>query len=59
MRKKGRIQLTLERTYEGFLELPVPVVLVVLWVLGLVIVGSLALALYLYGSALVRMVLGP
>jgi hypothetical protein len=59
MRKKGRIQLTLERAYEGFLELPVPVVLVVLWVLGLVIVGSLALALHLYGSALVRMVLGP
>jgi hypothetical protein len=58
MRKKGRIQLTSEWAYEGFLELPVPVVLVVLWILGLVVIGSLVLALYLYGFELVRMLLG-
>ncbi len=55
MRKKGR----LERAYERFLEFPVPLVLVVLWFLGLAVIGSLVLALYLYGSALVRMLLAP
>ena len=35
-RKKGRI----ERAYERFLELPVPVVLVVLWLAGAVLLGA-------------------
>ncbi len=44
--------------YEGFYELPVAVVLALMWVGGAVLLGSGALALYLYVSALVRMVLG-
>ena len=42
------------RLYEWFLELPVPVVLVVLWVGGAALLGALALALYLYVSLLAR-----
>jgi hypothetical protein len=34
MRKKRRIGPTLEREYKRFLELPVPLVLVVLWLTG-------------------------
>jgi hypothetical protein len=47
------------KAYEAFLGLPVPVVLVVLWLTGAVLLGAGILALYLYGSALVRMLLGP
>ena len=46
------------RAYERFYELPVPVVLAVLWLVGAVLLGSCALALYLYASVLVRLVLG-
>ena len=42
----------LERGYERFLELPVPLVLVVLWFAGLALLGVCALALYLYVSLL-------
>jgi hypothetical protein len=52
MRKKWQIGLTLERTYERFLELPVPLVLVVLWLAGATLLGAGALALYLYVSLL-------
>jgi hypothetical protein len=41
--RRGRI----ERTYERFLELPVPVVLAVLWFAGFVLLGLGALVLYL------------
>ena len=37
-----------ERAYEWFLELPVPVVLVVLWLAGATLVGLGAAALYVY-----------
>jgi hypothetical protein len=44
----------------GFLlGLPVPVVLVVLWLAGVALLGAGVLTLYLYGSALARMLLGP
>ena len=38
----------IERAYAGFLELPVRVVLAVLWLTGAVLLGSCALALYLF-----------
>jgi hypothetical protein len=40
------------RTYERFLQLPVPLVLVVLWLAGLAVLSSLALVFYLYVSLL-------
>ena len=40
---------TPDRAYEGFLELPVPVVLAVLWVAGAVLEGSCVAALYAVG----------
>ncbi len=52
--KKGRIKHAIERAYEWFLELPVPLVLVALWFAGLAILGSLGLVLYLYGALLVQ-----
>ena len=47
---------TPDRTYEGFLELPVPVVLAVLWVAGAVLEGSCVAALYAVGLGLARLV---
>ena len=46
------------RAYERFLELPHLVVLAVLWVAGAALLGSLALALYMVGSLLVRVLAG-
>jgi hypothetical protein len=46
------------RAYERFLEMPVLVVLAVLWVAGAALLGSLALALYMAGSLLVRVIAG-
>jgi len=43
----------MERAYERFLELPVPLVLVVLWLAGAMLMGACALALYLFVSLLV------
>ena len=40
------------RAYEGFLELPVPVVLTVLWLAGLALMALCALAPYLVWQAL-------
>jgi hypothetical protein len=37
-----------ERLYESFLEFPVPVVLALLWLAGVVVVGFCVAALYLY-----------
>jgi hypothetical protein len=45
------------RAYERFYELPVPAVLVVLWLVGVVLLGSFALVLYIYVSALARVLL--
>jgi hypothetical protein len=44
--------------YARFVELPVPVVLVVLWLVGVVLLSTGVLVLYLFASALVRMLLG-
>ena len=52
MLKKRRIARTIGQVYERFLELPVLLVLVVLWFAGLVVLSSLALAFYLYVSLL-------
>ena len=45
--------------YERLYELPVAVIVALLWLAGVVLLSSCALVLYLYGSALVRMLLGP
>jgi hypothetical protein len=47
------------QAYERFLELPVVVVLAVMWVAGAALLGSVALALYSAGWVLVRSVAGP
>jgi hypothetical protein len=44
--------------YERFLEMPVPVVLAVLWVAGVALLGSCALMLYMLGTSLVSVVVG-
>jgi hypothetical protein len=41
------------RAYEGFLELPVVVVLGVMWLAGAAFMGSFALVVYLAGAALI------
>lgn len=51
--RNGRI----ERAYERFLELPVTVVLVVLWLAGTALVGLCVLILYL-SAALLRALAG-
>ena len=56
--KKARIKSAIEQVYQRFLELPVPLVLVVLWFVGLAMLGSLGLVLYLYGALLVRVLTG-
>jgi hypothetical protein len=38
----------IERSYESFLELPVPVVLALLWLAGVVLLGLCAGVLYSY-----------
>ena len=38
----------IERLYESFLEFPVPVVLALLWLAGIVLLGLCVEALYLY-----------
>ena len=38
----------IERLYESFLEFPVPVVLALLWLAGIVLLGLCVAALYLY-----------
>ena len=44
--------------YERFLELPVVVVLLVMWVSGTVLLGACALVVYAAVSALVGIVIG-
>ena len=44
--------------YEGFLELPQAVVLLVLWVAGVALIGSCALVLYWVGRVLVGSIAG-
>ena len=58
--RKGRVEAApsspsiIGRAYEGFLELPVLVVLLVLWVAGVAMLGSVALVAYAVISALMR-----
>jgi hypothetical protein len=54
MYKERRIRPMVEGAYERFLELPVPLVLVVLWLTGAALLGTCALTLYLYVSLLVQ-----
>jgi hypothetical protein len=46
------------RIYAWFVELPAPVLLGVLWLVGAVLLSTGVLALYLLASALVRILLG-
>ena len=48
----------LDRAHGGFLELPVPVVLAVLWVAGAALEVAGVVALYGVGSVLVRLAVG-
>ena len=52
--RKGRIM----RAYERFLELPVPIVLAILWLCGVGLVGLCVLALYLCWLLLRAVVVG-
>jgi hypothetical protein len=49
------LRVDLAQGYERFLELPVPVVLALLWVVGVVLEGSCLAALYWNGLVLVRL----
>ena len=51
--------LTVGQAYERFLELPVVVVLAVMWLAGAALLGPVALVLYSAGWVLVRAVAGP
>ena len=42
----------ISKAYEWFLELPVPLVSTVLWFVGIVLIGSCVLALYVLWSLL-------
>ena len=46
------------RAYEGFLGLPVWVVLAAMWVAGAALLGSGAVVVYMVGSVLLRAVFG-
>ena len=52
-----RSPLTIGQAYEQFLEIPV-VVLAVLWIVGVALLGSMALVLYMIGMGLVQLVAG-
>jgi hypothetical protein len=58
-RARARLPLTIGRAFERFLELPVVVVLAVMWLAGVALLGSVALVLYSAGWVLVRAVAGP
>jgi hypothetical protein len=49
------LQVDLAQVYERLLELPVPVVLTLLWVVGVVLEGSCVAALYWNELVLVRL----
>jgi hypothetical protein len=51
-------KMEIERMYERFFELPISVVLVVLWFAGLAVVIPWVVTFYLCVSALVGMLLG-
>ncbi len=47
-----RRQARIERTHEAFLKLPLPVVLVLVWLAGTMLLGLCATAIYLCWSLL-------
>lgn len=55
-RSSGKRAGRIGRAYERFLELPVPIVLAVLWAVGAAVLGSCAAALYLFLSLLLALV---
>jgi hypothetical protein len=57
-RTTASVSVGMRLAYEWFLELPVPVVLVVMWVSGVALLGACALLAYAGISALVQMVAG-
>ena len=46
------------RSYERFLDLPVPLVMAAMWLAGAALLGSVGTALWLTARALVRMAMG-
>ena len=48
----------LANTYEGFLRMPVPVVLTALWLGGMALLGSCVLMIYALGTLLAQAVAG-
>jgi hypothetical protein len=46
------------RAYERFLGMPVLVVLAMMWLAGVTLLGSCALALYMVGSLLISVIAG-
>jgi hypothetical protein len=54
--KHGKEQI--EQIYEWFLDLPVAVVLAVMWLVGAVIEGTCVLGLYLAALVMVRTLVG-
>ncbi len=54
----ARLALAVGQPYERFLELPVALMLAVMWVAGVVLMGSGALVLYSVGLVLVRLMGG-
>ena len=54
----ARIPPTVGRAYERFLELPVALMLAVMWLVGAALLGSGVLVVYLAGRVLVRAVVG-
>jgi len=55
---RARLPLMIGRAYGRILELPVVFVLAVMWVVGVALLGSIALVLCLTVWALVRLVAG-
>jgi hypothetical protein len=53
-KNRARIGERIGTAYERFLDLPVPVVLAILWLTGIVLIGSIAAMFYLYGALLWR-----
>ena len=51
---RARIGERVGGVYERFLELPIPVVLAILWLTGVVLIGFIVAVLYLYGALLWR-----
>ena len=57
-RTTASVSVGIRLAYEQFLELPVPVVLLVVWVVGVALLGACALLAYAAISALVGVVAG-